>query len=103
MAVRVQSRHIHSRFSSPKGKVVTSTGTEGAGVTRIDGPSVGVAGRSLRDQLDLPLRLLLAFFVGVGTVYLLEYMDTSVRSLRDLEALGLPWLGSIPKRRGRTK
>lgn len=74
-------------------------GTEGAGVTLIDGPTIGVVGRSLRDRLDLPLRLFLAFVVGVGIAYLLEYLDDSVRSARDLQALGLPWLGSIPRKR----
>ena len=42
-------------------------GTDGAGITLLDAPSVTPAGRSLRDRLDLPLRLLIAFVVGLGT------------------------------------
>ena len=74
-------------------------GTDGAGITLLDAPVVTLAGRSLRDRLDLPLRLLIAFVLGVGLVYLLDYMDTSVRGRADLEALGYVILGEIPKHR----
>jgi capsular polysaccharide biosynthesis protein len=74
-------------------------GTPGAGVTLIDGPSVGVVGPSVRDRIELPLRVLLGVLVGVGIVFLLHYLDTSVRSREDLEAMELPVLGEIPRRR----
>jgi len=73
-------------------------GTQGAGVTLIDGPSVSMSSPGLRNQLELPLRLLLALLVGVGLVFLLEYLDTRVRVERHVEALGLPLLGRIPRR-----
>lgn len=73
-------------------------GTEGAGVTVIDGPSVSEVGPSLRARLDLPLRLLLAFVVGLGIVALLAYLDTTIRSEAEIEALGLQPLGRIPRK-----
>ena len=74
-------------------------GTEGAGVTLIDGPTVSVVGPGVRSRLDLPLRLLLAFLVGLGLVFLLDYLDVSVRNPQDLEEMGLPVLGVIPRGR----
>ncbi len=56
-------------------------------------------GPSLRDRLELPLRLLIAFLVGVALVFLLDYLDTSVRGRDDLEAMGYAILGEIPKHR----
>ena len=73
-------------------------GTEGAGVTVIDGPSVGVVAPSLRSRLDLPLRILLALVVGLGIVALLAYLDTAIRNEADLEAAGLQPLGRIPRK-----
>jgi capsular polysaccharide biosynthesis protein len=74
-------------------------GTAGAGVTLIDGPTVSTVGPSVRDQIELPLRVLLGVLVGIGLVFLLHYLDMSVRAPADLEALGLPVLGQIPRRR----
>jgi capsular polysaccharide biosynthesis protein len=74
-------------------------GTEGAGITLLDAPAVVVAGPGLRDRLDLPLRLLLALFAGIGLVFLLDYLDTSIRGRADMEAMGFSILGEIPKHR----
>ena len=74
-------------------------GTENAGVTLIDGPTVGVAGGGVREQVELPLRVLLAFLVGVGLVFLLHYLDDKVRTERDLEAVGFRVIGAIPRKR----
>lgn len=73
-------------------------GTEGAGVTVIDGPGVGSVAPSLRSRLDLPLRILLALVVGLGIVALLAYLDTAIRTEADLEAAGLQPLGRIPRK-----
>ena len=72
-------------------------GTDGAGVTLIDGPSTGAVGPSLRSRLDLPLRMALAFLVGVGLVFLLDYFDNSIRRRDDLAELGIAVIGEIPK------
>jgi capsular polysaccharide biosynthesis protein len=74
-------------------------GTGEAGVTLIDSPVVSPVGPSLRDTLEWPLRIGLALAVGVGLVFLLHYLDRSVRDRRTLEELGLSVLGEIPKDR----
>lgn len=74
-------------------------GTDQAGVTLIDGPSIGPVGGGVRDQVELPLRILLAFLVGVGIVFLLHYLDDSVRNRTDVEALGMRVIGEIPRTR----
>lgn len=74
-------------------------GTDGAGITLLDAPFVSLAAPSLRAQLELPLRLALALFVGIGLVFLLDYMDNSVRRRDELEAMGYTVLGEIPKHR----
>ncbi|HXF64573.1 MAG TPA: hypothetical protein VNK95_23280 [Caldilineaceae bacterium] len=74
-------------------------GTEGAGITVIDGPSISPAGPGLRARLEWPLRIGLGLAVGLGLAFLLDYLDSSVRDRRTLEELGLPILGEIPKDR----
>ena len=76
---------------------VRQLGTDGAGVTLIDGPGVGVVGPSLSSRLDLPLRMALAFLVGLGLIFLLEYLDTSIRKREELDEIGLSVIGEIPK------
>jgi capsular polysaccharide biosynthesis protein len=74
-------------------------GTDGAGVTLLDGPHVAEVGPSMRDQVDLPLRMVIAFLVGIGIVFLMDYMDTRVRGRKDLEDMGMAVVGEIPKHR----
>lgn len=74
-------------------------GSEGAGVTLLDGPSVAEVGPPLRSRLEWPLRLLLALLIGVGLAFLVEYLDTTVRSEEELRALGLDVIGRIPRGR----
>jgi capsular polysaccharide biosynthesis protein len=57
-----------------------------------------VIGPSLRQRLDLPLRLALALVAGVLVIFLLEYLDDRLRDRRQLEALGIPVLAEIPRR-----
>lgn len=87
-----------AELSENAGFYFKQLGTEGAGVTLIDGPSVGVVAPSLRSRLDLPLRILLALVVGLGIVALLAYLDTAMRNEADLEAAGLQPLGRIPRK-----
>lgn len=63
----------------------------------IDGPHVGTSGPGLRERLDLPIRLTLALLLGIGLAFLFDYLDPHVRSRADLEALGLPVIGEIPR------
>ncbi len=69
-----------------------------ADIRLIDPPVFGVAGRPAREQLDLPLRVLLALAAGLGLAFLLDYLDRSVRERSDVEALGLTVLSEIPRR-----
>jgi capsular polysaccharide biosynthesis protein len=74
-------------------------GTENATVSLIDPPNVGVIGVSLRQRLDLPLRLMLALAAGVALTFLLDYLDDTVRGEADLQAMAVPVLAQIPNRR----
>jgi capsular polysaccharide biosynthesis protein len=74
-------------------------GTEGAGVTVLDGPTTSAVGPSLRERLEWPLRVGLGLIVGVGLIFLLEYLDTSLRKRDEVEMLGLRVIGEIPKDR----
>jgi capsular polysaccharide biosynthesis protein len=65
----------------------------------IDGPGIGQVGRSLREKLDLPLRLFIALVAGVALVFLWDYLDDTVRERAELESLGAPVLGEIPRSR----
>ncbi len=69
-----------------------------ADIRLIDPPTFGVVGPPGREQLDLPLRVFLAFVAGIGLAFLLDYLDRSVRDRSDVEALGLPVLTEIPRR-----
>jgi capsular polysaccharide biosynthesis protein len=70
-------------------------------LTLIDPPSISQAGSSLRQRLDLPLRLALALVAGIGLAFLLDYLDDTIRHQADLAKLGLPILGEIPSQRTR--
>jgi capsular polysaccharide biosynthesis protein len=45
----------------------------------------------------LPLRSLLALLIGIGLVFFLDYLDSSVRDRGELETMGFAILGEIPK------
>ncbi len=78
-------------------------GTDGAGITLIDGPTIGVVGPGLRQKIEFPLRLLFALFVGLGLIFILDYLDTAVHERRELEAMGFSILGEIPKHQVKSK
>ncbi len=69
----------------------------GAVVTPLDPVVVGAAPPGLSSRLNLPLRLGLALAAGVALAFLVDYLDPTVRSRAELEALGLGVLGEIPK------
>ena len=65
----------------------------------IDPPVVVPVGRSLKDKLNIPIRLGLALLVGVAGAFLLDYLDRSVRGGDEVEAMGIPVLSRIPRHR----
>lgn len=82
-------------------KYFAELGSSAASVAIIDHPSVSLVAPSLRERLDIPIRVALALFAGVALAFLLEYLDTSVRDGQDAQALGLAVLGEIPAPRRR--
>ena len=88
-------------LSENNSKYFAQLGAAGATVTIIDKPFVSAVGASLRDQLDIPLRVALALLAGVALAFLFEYMDGSVRDAREAEGLGLKVIGEIPRGKGR--
>jgi len=81
-----------------RGLLTRETDAAPIAVILVDGPHIGAIGPSLRDKLDLPLRLGLALLTGLALCFFLDYLDTSVRDRADLEALGLTVIGEIPRR-----
>jgi len=69
----------------------------------IDGPGIGEVGPGLRDRLDLPILLLIALVAGIALAFLWDYLDDSLRSRAEVEALGVPLLAEIPRRSGRRR
>lgn len=67
-------------------------------VTVVDGPTVTPVRPVSRTALDAAVRGALGFILGIGVILLLEYLDPTIRSTRDLEGLlGLPVMGEIPQ------
>ena len=64
----------------------------------IDGPGIGPVGRSLKDKLDLPIRLFVALLAGIALAFLLDYIDDTIRDRAEVEALGTQVLGEIPRK-----
>jgi len=81
------------------GKYFAQLGSTGASVTVIDHATVSPVGRSLRDQMDIPIRVVIALLAGIALAFILDYLDTAVRDARDVESLGLRVVGEIPRGR----
>lgn len=84
-------------LSDNNAKYFAQLGAAGASVTVIDKPVVSAVQPGLRERLDIPIRMVIAFFAGIALAFLLDYLDNSVRESRDLEAMGLRVVGEIPK------
>ncbi len=73
--------------------------TDRAQVHLIDPPALVPSPVSVRDRLDIPLRVLLALAAGVGLAFLLDHLDDSIRSAAELEAMGISVLAELPPKR----
>lgn len=71
-------------------------GEDAARIHLIDPPVVTAVPTGLRQKLDLPIRLGLALLAGLFLAFLVDYLDDTVRDAHELEAMGLPVLGTIP-------
>lgn len=73
-------------------------GGETAVLVQLGRPVVNQIPVGIRNQLDLPLRFLLALVAGLALAFLAEYLDPTFRDGNDLAQLGLAVLGEIPKK-----
>ncbi|MCR4438391.1 MAG: polysaccharide biosynthesis tyrosine autokinase [candidate division KSB1 bacterium] len=85
--VMLQEKYQESR--------ITEVGQLG-NVTVIDRAEVPLAPVKPKKQLNLMLGAIIGLMLGLGFAFVMEYMDTSVRSIEDVEALGLNLMGTIP-------
>ncbi len=70
-----------------------------AAARRVDNPVPAPVSPSLRSQLTGPaVRIALGLAVGFALVFLLHYLDPTVREREELEAMGYTVLGEIPRR-----
>ncbi|MBN2006171.1 MAG: hypothetical protein JXA21_22635 [Anaerolineae bacterium] len=70
-------------------------------ITGIDDPRIIAISASIKSQLMGPaLRLILAAGVGLGLIFLAHFLDPMVRERDEIEQMGVPVMGSVPRRRG---
>jgi capsular polysaccharide biosynthesis protein len=65
-------------------------------IRAIDPPLIVPLSPGLREQLDLPLRLLLALVAGIALAFLLHYLDDAVYDRTEVEDLGIAVLIELP-------
>ena len=68
---------------------------ETAVVMLLDEPIINEIAPSITGQLDLPVRIVIALFIGVLVGVLMEYFDPYIRSSAELEEAGLDVWGEI--------
>lgn len=86
-------------LATQNAKYFTQLGAAGASVAIIDGPDISTVTPGLRERLDIPIRALLALLAGIVLIFVLDYLDDSVRNGNDLEQMGVPVVGVIPDRK----
>jgi capsular polysaccharide biosynthesis protein len=72
-------------------------GGETAVLFLLDEPVVTPLPRSLSSLLNIPLRVAIGLAAGLGVALLVEYLDPTIRSREEAEAMGFAVLGEIPK------
>lgn len=80
------------------GEAIPQLGGEPAVVQQLDQPVVNRVPPGLRSQLDLALRIGLAIAAGLALAFFVDYIDPTLHAREDVEALGLPVMGEIPRR-----
>jgi capsular polysaccharide biosynthesis protein len=96
--LRAIANAVVDEFEENAADYFEQLGTPQTAVTLLDAPTIHTVPPSLRHRLEFPLRLLLALIAGVVLVFVLDYLDDSVRGRRDLESLGMDVLASVPKK-----
>ncbi|MBI2865564.1 MAG: hypothetical protein HYX94_13525 [Chloroflexi bacterium] len=89
-ALRVLKNNASSYFAQ--------LGYDKAAINLIDPPIVTPQVSVMRSSLDMVLRTGLGFIAGLALIFLLDYLDTTVRDAAEVERLvGLRVLGEIPR------
>ena len=78
-------------------KYFAQLGSRGASVTVIDGPDVSPITPGLREQLNIFIVPVLGLVFGLFLAFVVDYFDDSIRSAREVEAMGMIMLGEIPR------
>jgi hypothetical protein len=73
-------------------------GGQDAQLVQLDEPIVNRISGSIGDQLELPLRVIIALGAGLGLAFLVDYLDPTVRDRAELESIGFSVMAEIPKR-----
>ncbi|MAT97284.1 MAG: hypothetical protein CL608_09095 [Anaerolineaceae bacterium] len=84
-------------LSEQNGDALPQLGGETAVLVLLDEPIVTPLPRSLSSLLDIPLRIAIGIAAGLGLALLAAYLDPTIRSREEAEALGLAVLGEIPQ------
>ena len=92
---RISEASVHI-LQNQSDRYFSQLATDSAVVALIDPPAIGPVDLSLRQRLDLPLRLLLALLTGIALTFVLDYLDDTVRHSADLADTQLPILAEIP-------
>lgn len=81
--------------------LVSAQLAEGAGAPSVQPADPATSPYAPTPQRDIALALVLGLMLGVGAAFLLEYLDTSLRSEEDLTAAaGIPNLAVVPRLKG---
>ncbi|MCO5183957.1 MAG: hypothetical protein M9965_08470 [Anaerolineae bacterium] len=83
------------------GEALPQLGGVSAEIIQLDQPIVNAVNPPITNQLDLPLRIAIALIVGVLLAFLAEYLDPTVHSRIEIEALDMSVMAEIPKRKWR--
>jgi capsular polysaccharide biosynthesis protein len=66
-------------------------------VVALDKPTPVPQAAPLRDRFDVPIRVLIALVAGLALVFVAHLLDPFLREQRELERMGLPVIGRIPR------
>ena len=72
-------------------------GSQPAAVTILGEPVVVSAPPPLTDRFGPVIRVGLGLLAGIGLAFLAHYLDPAVRRREDVEALGVPVIGTLPR------
>ena len=106
-SVEAADREQARRLADAAARVIETKGgdylaqlqQQNALVRVVDGPSVAPVRPVTRSALDAGVRGALGLLLGLGALLLIEYLDPTIRSARELERLlQVPVMGEIPQK-----